>query len=294
MTNNTVLIVGSIGLDTIETSFGRREDLLGGSATYASISAGRFCSVNLVGVVGQDFPNKGKLIFKEFCDNIDDLKIEEGKTFRWGGRYHKNNDDRDTLFTDLGVFENFKPKLSEVNKKANWVFLANIHPALQLDVLQQCNSNPKIIMDTMNLWINSTYDELLAVIRCANILLINESELIELTRTRDLNKGAQKVIDMGPESVVVKCGSKGSISYTKNNAISVGVVSNCKVVDPTGAGDSYGAGFISGLVEGLSISNCMARGTVMASFCIQDFGVNAMLDINKGEYLKRINSITTT
>ena len=294
MKNNSVLIVGSIGLDTIETSFGKRENLLGGSATYASISAGRFCPVNLVGVIGNDFPNEGKLILEKYCDNIDDLRVEKGKTFRWGGRYHQNNDDRDTLFTDLGVFEKFKPKLSDINKKANWIFLANIHPTLQIDVLQQCNSSPKVITDTMNLWINTTYDELLSVISRTNILLINESELVDLARTTDLEKGAKKVIDMGPENVIVKCGSKGSISYSKDNVISLGVVSDCKVVDPTGAGDSFGAGFISGLVEGLSISNCMARGTVMASFCIEDFGIQAMLDIEEDQYLKRINSITIT
>tara|TARA_B100000029_G_C17474783_1_gene923294 strand:+ start:188 stop:1066 length:879 start_codon:yes stop_codon:yes gene_type:complete len=289
-----ILIVGSIGLDTIETSYGKRDDLLGGSATYASISAGRFCPVNLVGVIGDDFPSEGKLIFKNYCNNIDDLKVKKGRTFRWGGRYHKNNDDRDTLFTELGVFENFKPQLSSVNKNIKWVFLANIHPMLQLDVLRQCSSNPKIIMDTMNLWINTTYDELISVINCADILLINESELIELTGDQDLEKGARKIIDMGPENIVVKCGSKGSISYSNDSVISVNVVPNCKVVDPTGAGDTFGAGLISGLVEGLDIFNSMVRGTVMASFCIEDFGIEAMLNLKEDEYLKRIKLITTT
>ena len=289
-----ILIVGSIGLDTIETSYGKRDDLLGGSATYASISAGRFCPVNLVGVIGDDFPSQGKLIFKNYCNNIDDLKVKKGRTFRWGGRYHKNNDDRDTLFTELGVFENFKPQLSSVNKNIKWVFLANIHPMLQLDVLRQCSSNPKIIMDTMNLWINTTYDELISVINCADILLINESELIELTGYQDLEKGARKIIDMGPENIVVKCGSRGSISYSNDSVISVNVVPNCKVVDPTGAGDTFGAGLISGLVEGLDIFNSMVRGTVMASFCIEDFGIEAMLNLKEDEYLKRIKLITTT
>tara|TARA_Y100001970_G_scaffold285838_1_gene406596 strand:- start:969 stop:1847 length:879 start_codon:yes stop_codon:yes gene_type:complete len=289
-----ILIVGSIGLDTIETFYGKRDDLLGGSATYASISAGRFCPVNLVGVIGDDFPSQGKLIFKNYCNNIDDLKVKKGRTFRWGGRYHKNNDDRDTLFTELGVFENFKPQLSSVNKNIKWVFLANIHPMLQLDVLRQCSSKPKIIMDTMNLWINTTYDELISVINCADILLINESELIELTGDQDLEKGARKIIDMGPENIVVKCGSKGSISYSNDSVISVNVVPNCKVVDPTGAGDTFGAGLISGLVEGLDIFNSMVRGTVMASFCIEDFGIEAMLNLKEDEYLKRIKLITTT
>ncbi|MBJ13665.1 MAG: sugar kinase [Candidatus Marinimicrobia bacterium] len=289
-----ILIVGSIGLDTIETFYGKRDDLLGGSATYASISAGRFCPVNLVGVIGDDFPSEGKLIFKNYCNNIDDLKVKKGRTFRWGGRYHKNNDDRDTLFTELGVFESFKPQLSSVNKNIKWVFLANIHPVLQLDVLRQCSSNPKIIMDTMNLWINTTYDELISVINCADILLINESELIELTGDQDLEKGARKIIDMGPENIVVKCGSKGSISYSNDSVISVNVVPNCKVVDPTGAGDTFGAGLISGLVEGLDIFNSMVRGTVMASFCIEDFGIEAMLNLKEDEYLKRIKLITTT
>ena len=289
-----ILIVGSIGLDTIETFYGKRDDLLGGSATYASISAGRFCPVNLVGVIGDDFPSQGKLIFKNYCNNIDDLKVKKGRTFRWGGRYHKNNDDRDTLFTELGVFENFKPQLSSVNKNIKWVFLANIHPMLQLDVLRQCSSKPKIIMDTMNLWINTTYDELISVINCADILLINESELIELTGDQDLEKGARKIIDMGPENIVVKCGSKGSISYSNDSVISVNVVPNCKVVDPTGAGDTFGAGLISGLVEGLDIFNSIVRGTVMASFCIEDFGIEAMLNLKEDEYLKRIKLITTT
>ena len=175
------LILGSVALDTIETKYGKAENLLGGSATYATIAAGLYGDAIPVGIVGDDFPKDGLDIFEKFSKNLKDLDQKPGGTFKWGGKYHENGDDRDTLFTDLGVFENFNPSIHTSNKNASWLFLANIHPSLQLIVLEQCTNSPIVVTDTMNLWIDSTPEELRKIISKTNILLINESELHLLT-----------------------------------------------------------------------------------------------------------------
>ena len=289
--SDEILILGSIGLDTIETQYGKRKNLLGGSATYATIASGIYSEVVPVGIVGDDFPKDGYDIFSRFSKNINNIKIEKGATFRWGGKYHENGDDRDTLFTDLGVFENFDPIINEKDVNVSWVFLANIHPVLQMNVLEQCSKNPFIIADTMNLWINTTPNELKSLLNRTNILLINESEIIELTKSKELKKAAHMVMSMGPEKIIIKQGSKGARCFSIDDELSVGVYPISKVVDPTGAGDVFGGGFVSGLAEGLSIYNSMRRGTALASFCIEDFGVTRLLDISRDELDHRINSI---
>ena len=289
--SDEILILGSIGLDTIETQYGKRKNLLGGSATYATIASGIYSEVVPVGIVGDDFPKDGYDIFSRFSKNINNIKIEKGATFRWGGKYHENGDDRDTLFTDLGVFENFDPIINEKDVNVSWVFLANIHPVLQMNVLEQCSKNPFVIADTMNLWINTTPNELRSLINNTNILLINESEIIELTKSKELKKAAHMVMSMGPEKIIIKQGSKGARCFSIDDELSVGVYPVSKVVDPTGAGDVFGGGFVSGLAEGLSLYDSMRRGTALASFCIEDFGVTRLLDISRDELDHRINSI---
>ena len=288
---NEILILGSIGLDAIETQYGKRENLLGGSATYATIASGIFSPAIPVGIVGDDFPKDGYDIFSGFSKNINNIITEKGATFRWGGKYHENGDDRDTLFTELGVFENFDPIINEKDVSVSWVFLANIHPALQMNVLKQCSKDPFVISDTMNLWINTTPNELRSLINSTKILLINESEIVELTKLNKLKKAAQMVMSMGPEKIIVKQGSKGARCFSIDDELSVGVYPISKVVDPTGAGDVFGGGFVSGLAEGLSIYDSMRRGTALASFCIEDFGVTRLLDISRDELDHRINSI---
>ena len=286
-----VLILGSIALDTIETKYGKAENLLGGSATYATIASGLFGDAIPVGIVGNDFPQNGFKIFEKFSENIDDIEQKEGGTFKWGGKYHDNGDDRDTIFTDLGVFESFDPIINNDDKNVSWVFLANIHPSLQLKVLNQCTGQPKVVLDTMNLWIQTSKDELVEVIKRSDILLINESELIELCESENIRDSARQILDLGCEKIIVKKGSKGASCYTKNNEINIGVYPIKKVVDPTGAGDVFGGGFISGLVEGLSIYESMKRGTALASFCIEDFGVNRLINIEHKDINYRINLI---
>ena len=285
------LILGSVALDTIETKYGKAENLLGGSATYATIAAGLYGDAIPIGIVGDDFPKDGLDIFEKFSKNLKDLDQQPGGTFKWGGKYHENGDDRDTLFTDLGVFENFNPSIHTSNKNASWLFLANIHPSLQLSVLEQCTNEPLVVTDTMNLWIDSTPEELKKIISKTNILLINESELHLLTKEQNVDKSIKEVLSMGPEKVIVKFGSKGAKCFSENENIAVGVYPVKKVIDPTGAGDVFGGGFISGLVDGLSIKEAMLRGSALASFCIEDFGVKKLLNISVNEVDNRIQLI---
>ena len=285
------LILGSVALDTIETKYGKAENLLGGSATYATIAAGLYGDAIPVGIVGDDFPKDGLDIFEKFSKNLKDLDQQPGGTFKWGGKYHENGDDRDTLFTDLGVFENFNPSIHTSNKNASWLFLANIHPSLQLSVLKQCTNAPLVVTDTMNLWIDSTPEELKKIISKTNILLINESELHLLTKEQNVDKSIKEVLSMRPEKVIVKFGSKGAKCFSENENIAVGVYPVKKVIDPTGAGDAFGGGFISGLVDGLSIKEAMLRGSALASFCIEDFGVKKLLNVSVNEVDNRIQLI---
>ena len=285
------LILGSVALDTIETKYGKAENLLGGSATYATIAAGLYGDAIPVGIVGDDFPKDGLDIFEKFSKNLKDLDQQPGGTFKWGGKYHEDGDDRDTLFTDLGVFENFNPSINTSNKNASWLFLANIHPSLQLSVLEQCTNAPLVVTDTMNLWIDSTPKELKKIISKTNILLINESELYLLTKEQNVDKSIKEVLSMGPEKVIVKFGSKGAKCFSENENISLGVHPVKKVIDPTGAGDVFGGGFISGLVDGLSIKEAMLRGSALASFCIEDFGVKKLLNVSVNEVDNRIQLI---
>lgn len=277
MKSDSVLIVGSIAIDTIEIGNERYEHLLGGSTTYATISAGKYSDVNVVGIIGSDFPQTGHDIYKKYAANLTDLKVKEGKTFSWGGRYHDNFDDRDTLFTELGVFGEFNPQLSAINKNQQYVFLANIHPNLQNSVIDQCQANPTIIIDTMNLWIDTTHSELLTVLSKSDILLINESEAEMLTECSNLDDAAKTLIGMGPPIVVIKQGSKGAALYNNmDEKITIGVYPIDKIIDPTGAGDTFGGGFISALAQGKTYQEALVLGSAMASICVEGVGIDAL------------------
>jgi sugar/nucleoside kinase (ribokinase family) len=277
MRGDSILIVGSIAIDTIEIGTERYENLLGGSTTYATIAAGKYSDVNVVGVIGTDFPQNGHNIYNKYAANLIDLKVEQGKTFSWGGRYHDNFDDRDTLFTELGVFGEFNPKLSTINKNQQFVFLANIHPSLQNSVIDQCQANPVIVIDTMNLWIHTTRNELLTVLSKSDILLINETEAEMLTECSNLDDAATMLIGLGPSSVVIKRGSKGAVLYDKmGEKITIGVYPINEVVDPTGAGDTFGGGFVSALAQGKTYKEALVLGSALASICVDGVGIDAL------------------
>ena len=295
MDQNTVLIVGSIALDSIETPSDKRTNVIGGSTTYSLIAASRFSKTSIVGIVGSDFPKEGLKLYETYADNLEDLKINEGSTFRWGGKYHSNWDDRDTLYTDLGVFLDFNPVLSEQNQKRTHILLANIHPELQLSVIEQ-NKNPKavIVVDTMNLWIETTFSELKKVLTFSNILLINESESKLLTKRANIENAAEELLGMGPEIVVIKKGSEGAELFSNRETIKIGAFPVKEVIDPTGAGDVFAGTFIAALAEKDSNQTALLKASAMASFSIESFGVDRLINLSDYDLTESIEYLKTT
>ena len=288
MTNNSVLIVGSIALDLIETAYDRKENVIGGSTTYALIAASNRAPVSVVGVIGDDFPKKGMGLYEKYAHNLNDLKIVSGKTFQWGGKYHENWDERDTLYTELGVFESFNPILSSSNQNHSHIFLANIHPDLQQSVIDQSN-NPDalIVVDTMNLWINTALDGLKNVLSNSHILLINESEATLLTGQNTIASCARALQDEGPQIVVIKKGSRGAVLFSEKVQITIDAYPIKQVLDPTGAGDTFGGGFISCLANGGTMDEALINASVLASFCVEGFGTDAIIEADKKEIIRR-------
>ena len=285
----TILIIGSISLDTIENNRGKREDLIGGSTTYATVAAGRLVPVNVVGVIGNDFPDEGLKIYKRYANSLVDLECKEGNTFRWGGRYGENMDSRETLFTDLGVFSDFSPRLSTVNKNVSNVFLANIHPSLQLSVINQMAGKPLVVTDTMNLWIETTKNKLLKVLKKSDILLINESEAELISGTNNIDRSAVQLQGLGPSTVVIKKGSSGAVLFHGEEKVSIGAYPVKDVIDTTGAGDTFGGGFVSALASGGTFRDALIKGSALASICVEGFGVESLLEVNLEEIKKREN-----
>lgn len=283
----TILIIGSIALDTIENNRGKREDLIGGSTTYATVAAGRSVPVNVVGVIGNDFPDEGLEIYQRYANSLVDLQCKEGNTFRWGSRYGENMDSRETLFTDLGVFSDFSPRLSTVNKNVSNVFLANIHPSLQLSVINQMAGKPLIVTDTMNLWIETTKNELLEVLKKSDILLINESEAELISGTNNIDRSAVQLQGLGPSTVVIKKGSSGAVLFHGEEKVSIGAYPVKDVIDTTGAGDTFGGGFVSALASGGTFRDALIKGSALASICVEGFGVESLLEVNLEEIKKR-------
>ena len=283
----TILIIGSIALDTIENNRGKREDLIGGSTTYATVAAGRSVPVNVVGVIGNDFPDEGLKIYQRYANSLVDLECKEGNTFRWGGRYGENMDSRETLFTDLGVFSDFSPRLSTVNKNVSNVFLANIHPSLQLSVINQMAGKPLIVTDTMNLWIETTKNKLLKVLKKSDILLINESEAELISGTNNIDRSAVQLQGLGPSTVVIKKGSSGVVLFHGEEKVSIGAYPVKDVIDTTGAGDTFGGGFVSALASGGTFRDALIKGSALASICVEGFGVESLLEVSLEEIKKR-------
>ena len=295
MSHNSILIVGSIALDTIETPVEKRSNVLGGSTTYSLVASGRQSEVSIVGIVGNDFPSDGHSLYQSYASDLSDLKIAEGTTFRWGGRYHENWDDRDTLFTDLGVFSDFRPVLTESNKNRSHILLANIHPELQRSVIQQ-NQNPDaiIVIDTMNLWIETTLSSLEKVLSDSNILLINESEAFLLTNENDINNSARSLLKMGPEIVVIKKGSRGAELFSLTEHIAVDAFPVTNVVDPTGAGDVFAGAFVASLANEDSKETALLNASASASISIESFGIEKLQSASNNKIKDRINFLNKT
>ena len=295
MSHNSILIVGSIAMDTIETPVEKRSNILGGSTTYSLVASGRQSEVSIVGIVGNDFPSEGHSLYKSYASDLSDLKIAEGKTFQWGGRYHENWDDRDTLFTELGVFSDFRPVLTESNKNRSHILLANIHPELQQSVIQQ-NQNPNaiVVIDTMNLWIETTLPSLEKVLSASNFLLINESEAFLLTNENNINNAASSLLKMGPEVVVIKKGSRGAELFSLTEHIAVDAFPVTNVVDPTGAGDVFAGAFVASLANEDSKETALLYASASASISIESFGIEKLQSASNNEIKDRINFLNKT
>ncbi len=287
-----ILIVGSVALDTIETPLGKVIEVLGGAAVYSAVSASFFAPVKLIGVVGEDFPEEYLKILSERNIDLTGLVRLPGKTFRWEGKYLEDMNQRQTIRTELNVFEQFKPELKEDHKSLSYVFLANIHPELQLEVLEQVEEPELVVCDTMNLWINTAREKLEEVLSQVDILLLNDEEARLLTREYQLARAGRKLLERGLKAVVIKRGEHGATIHTREGIFFAPAYPLEIVKDPTGAGDSFAGGFIGYLwQEGRSdfseLKKAGIYGSVVASFTVEEFGLKRLLEVSKEDIEQR-------
>lgn len=284
----SILVVGSVAYDGIETPFGKRDRILGGSATYLSLTASYFTpEVNLVGVVGNDFAEEDLQTLRNRGVNLDGLTVDaSGKTFFWAGRYHFDLNSRDTLDTQLNVFEHFKPVIPDNLRKCDFVCLGNIAPSLQSMVLDQVENPKLVICDTMNFWIEGAKDDLLETLKRVDVLIINDSEARELSNESNLVKAAMAIQDMGPKTLIIKKGEHGALLFTDNEIFSAPAFPVLDIFDPTGAGDTFMGGFVGWLAASNDLSpenmrRAVIYGSVMASYCVERFGPERLIDLDQ-------------
>jgi sugar/nucleoside kinase (ribokinase family) len=285
----SLLVVGSVAFDALESPYGKVDRALGGAATYFAVAASFFTHVNLVGIVGDDFTEVDAQIFRGRTIDIEGLERATGKTFFWAGRYSKDLNERVTLTTELNVFAAFKPKLPEKYRKSKYVFLANIAPDLQRDVLQQVKVRPKLAaLDTMNYWIERTNAELRETLKHVDILMINDSETRELSSEHNLLRAARHIFKMGPKTLVVKRGEYGAMMVDKRGVFCVPAFPLEEPHDPTGAGDSFAGGFMGYLAgcggkTDAALRRAMVYGSVMGSFAVEKFGLDRLRHLKRNE-----------
>ncbi len=282
----SVLVVGSVALDSIETPFGSAKSALGGSATYISAAASYFTApIRLVGVVGGDFPKSGIDFLESRGVDLEGLEvIKDGKTFHWSGKYHYDLNNRDTLATHLNVFEKFDPKIPEKYKKSTYVCLGNIDPVLQRRVLEQIDKPRLVICDTMNFWIEGKNAELRETLKNIDVVILNDSEARLLSKEPNLIKSARVIRTMGPKIVIIKKGEHGALLITEQTVFSAPAYPMENIFDPTGAGDTFAGGFVGwlGKTDDISEENlkrAVIYGSAMASFCVEKFSVDGLADL---------------
>jgi len=299
-TESSVLVVGSVALDSVKTPFGEFDDILGGSATYFSVAASFFSPVKVVAVVGSDFLEDHSDIFKRHNIDTDGLEYAEGKTFRWKGEYSPDMNEAHTLDTQLNVFETFKPQIPASYKTSGHVFLGNIDPELQLQVLEQIEGSPLVACDTMNFWIEGKIDALKRILSKVRILIINDQEVRMLAQETNLVIAAHKIMAMGPQILVVKRGEYGVLMFTGQSTFGVPAFPLEKVVDPTGAGDSFAGGFMGHLANYQHLTDDALRravifGSVMASFNVEQFSLDGLSKLTRSDIdirFKRFKDLT--
>lgn len=290
----SLLVVGSVAYDGIETPFGSVERILGGSATYISLASSYFANIiNLVGVVGKDFKEEDLKLLRSKGVDLQGLQRDNtGNTFFWKGKYHYDLNNRDTLDTQLNVFEHFDPVIPESYQNTKYIALGNIEPSLQEKVLDQVKNPGFVVMDTMNFWIEGTPDALKKTLKRVDLLVINDSEARELADEPNLLKAAEKVIEMGPQALIIKKGEHGALLFTDNEIFSAPAYPVIDIFDPTGAGDTFMGGLLGWLsytddASPQNLRRAVIMGSVMASFCVEEFGPERLKDLSEKEIYDR-------
>lgn len=289
----SLLVVGSVAYDAVETPFGKIENMLGGSGSHFSISASFFTDVRIVGVVGGDFSPEDEKVFHSHNVDISDLeRVPDGKTFRWYGKYEYDLNVAHTLNTELNVFADFKPKLSSRSKSCRLVFLGNIQPDLQREVREQMPDAELVALDTMNLWIEHTRESLLKTIRGVDLVIINDAEARQLTEIPNLIKAARAILSWGPRALIVKRGEYGAALFTENSYFAIPAYPLESVFDPTGAGDTFAGGFMGYMasqpkLDEAAMRRAMIFGSVMASFNVEEFGTSRVQRLTHDEINER-------
>ena len=291
-----VLAVGTVAFDAIETPFGKTDKILGGAATYIGLAASVMkTDVSLVSVIGGDFPQEYLDMMTSKGINLDGVEmIKDGKTFFWSGKYHNDLNSRDTLVTELNVLENFDPKIPASAADAEVLLLGNLHPAVQLAVLERMNSRPKlVILDTMNFWMDLTWDLLMEVIAKTDVITINDEEARQLSGEYSLVKAALKIYTLGPKYVIIKKGEHGALLFDDGKVFAIPALPLEEVFDPTGAGDTFAGGFASHIAKSENISfenmkSAIIVGSAMASFTVEEFGTQRLEKVTQDELKQRI------
>jgi len=289
----SLLVVGSVALDSVETPFGKADEVLGGSANYFAASASHQTKVQLVGVVGSDYPVSKLDPLKARGVDFAGLEHAEGESFRWRGRYRHDLNSAETLETRLGVFSHFKPKIPAQFRSAKYVFLANIDPRLQLDVLSQVDAPKLVACDTMNFWIESRRPDLLTLLGKVDLITLNDGEARQLTEQANLVKAAKWILDRGPKTVLIKKGEHGAFMFTRDSVFFAPAFPLESVFDPTGAGDSFAGGFMGWLARTDDISEANMRravivGSAMGSFVVEGFSITRLLEVNSADINARV------
>ena len=288
-----IVVVGSVAFDDVKTIKGDHKRLLGGSGTYFSIASSLYTKVHLVGVTGDDFDEHYINMLNSKSISTKFLSRQKGSTFHWGGVYSDDFSTRETLFTKLGVFENFNPQIKNTSFNKPILFLANIQPELQMQVIQQIESPDLIVLDTMNLWIENNLKDLIEVIKKTDILLINDEEALQLTNQNNLKDAGNKLLEYDLKYVIIKKGGEGSMIISPSKIITVPAVPDIDVFDPTGAGDSFAGGFLGylSLNTDFDIEEAVINGTAIASYTVSDFGINGIKNLKLNNLEKRIKLI---
>ncbi len=290
----SVLVVGSVALDSVETPFGKADEVLGGSGTFFSASACHQTPVQLVGVVGDDYPREKLQPLADRGVDLAGLETAAGASFRWRGRYRHDLNSAETLETHLGVFSNFRPKIPEAFRSAPYVFLANIDPRLQLEVLDQVERPRLVACDTMNFWIESRRPELLELLGRVDLITLNDAEARQLTERANLVQAARWILERGPKHVVIKKGEHGAFMFTKDTVFFAPAYPLESVFDPTGAGDAFAGGFMGYLARTDDLSEANLRraviyGSAMGSFAVEQFSIGGLMDVDAEKIRARVD-----